>query len=150
MNRPDLHPFHPDMPSEGWGLDPWQGQAPVDDARRSRFFPASDLDRQKASHTARGGRQVVHYVESELPNVVNAACQAAVDAGAQLYARGTSLFRPVTIEHGTITGGVRRKEGATMLVPVDKPALVELLTALMDWRRYDARRRVDDPWKPIS
>lgn len=44
MNRPDLHPFHPDMPSEGWGLDPWQGQAPVDDARRSRFFPASDLD----------------------------------------------------------------------------------------------------------
>ena len=95
-------------------------------------------------------RRVVHFVESELPNVVNLACQAAVDASAPLYARSTALFRPVSIEHGTITGGVRRKEGATVLVPVDKPALVELLTALMDWRRYDARRRVEDPWKPIS
>lgn len=104
----------------------------------------------KATSAAPASRQVIHYVESELPNVVNAACQAAVDAGAQLYARGTALFRPVTIEHGTIMGGVRRKEGATILVPVDKPALVELFTALMDWRRYDARRRVDDPWKPIS
>ncbi|MEZ0170762.1 hypothetical protein [Microvirga sp. TS319] len=68
-------------------------------------------------------------------------------ADAQLYARGTSLVRPVTIYGTTTSRGVKRAEGATVLVPVEKPALVEVLTSLIDWQRFDGRKT---DWKPVA
>lgn len=92
-------------------------------------------------------RPVIQHVDCELPHIVNVASQAAVSAGAQLYARGTSLVRPVTILNATASRGMRRAEGSTVLVPVEKSSLVEILTSLIDWRRYDARK---DDWKPVA
>ncbi|HEV2897371.1 MAG TPA: hypothetical protein VGX71_05920 [Pseudaminobacter sp.] len=87
-----------------------------------------------------GKRPVIQYVDSELPRCVTLACQAVVDAGAPIYARGTSLVRPVHIPTTTSGNGVSRVEGATVLVPVDKAALVEIFTMLIDWKKWDARK----------
>ncbi len=90
-------------------------------------------------------RPVIKHVDCELPTVVNMACAAAVRAGAHLYGRGTSLTRPVTIQTAAALRGVMHAEGTTVLVTVDKPALVEILTSLIDWRRYDGRKGDDKP-----
>lgn len=100
-----------------------------------------------ASPLAFKRRQVIQHVDCELPHIVNMASEAAVNAGAQLYARGTSLVRPVTILNATASRGIKRAEGSTVLVPVEKSSLVEILTSLIDWRRYDARK---DDWKPVA
>ncbi|AWC21800.1 hypothetical protein CO731_01253 [Aminobacter sp. MSH1] len=92
-------------------------------------------------HAPSGARRpVIQYVESELPLCVTLACKAAVDAGAPIFARGTSLVRPVHIDTTTHTGGVSRVEGATVLVPVDKAALVDIFTALIDWQKWNDRK----------
>lgn len=88
----------------------------------------------------RNKRPVLQYVESELPVIVTLACQAAFDAGAPIYARGTSLVRPVHVTTTTHANGVTRVEGATVLVPVDKAALVDILTTLIEWKKWDARK----------
>lgn len=46
MNRPDLHPFHPDMPLPGQPFSPAADRQPRsgNEERLSRFMPASDLD----------------------------------------------------------------------------------------------------------
>ncbi|RWE97364.1 MAG: hypothetical protein EOS43_20515 [Mesorhizobium sp.] len=88
----------------------------------------------------RNKRPVLQYVESELPLIVTLACRAVVDVGAPIYARGTSLVRPVHITTTTHANGVSRVEGATVLVPVDKAALVDILTTLIDWQKWDARK----------
>ncbi|GLS30560.1 putative DNA primase/helicase [Mesorhizobium albiziae] len=90
--------------------------------------------------TRDGARPVIQYIESELPRCVTQACQAAVDAAAPIYARGTSLVRPVHIATTTHANDVRRIEGATVLVPVDKAALVEIFTTLIDWKKWDMRK----------
>ncbi len=43
MNQLDLHPFHPDMPSEG-RIANFNDQDQASTPRQSRFFPAADLD----------------------------------------------------------------------------------------------------------
>lgn len=90
-------------------------------------------------------RPVIQYVDCKLPQIVNKACETVVQNGAPLYARGTSLVRPVVIPHATAHRDAKRTEGTTVLVPVDKPSLVETLTALIDWRKYDARKGDDRP-----
>jgi hypothetical protein len=44
MNQPDLHPFHPDRPSDGRNGGFNDGQDQATKPRQSRFFPAADLD----------------------------------------------------------------------------------------------------------
>jgi putative DNA primase/helicase len=92
-------------------------------------------------------RRVIQYADFELPRIVDMACDEAVKSGAELYARGTSLVRPVTVDSTTAGRGVKRAEGATVLVPVEKPALVEILTKVIGWQRWDGRR---DDWKPVA
>ncbi len=92
-------------------------------------------------------RPVIQYVECELPNIVTMAADVASGAGAQLYARGTSLVRPVTIHSGIASRGIMRAEGSTVLVPVERSSLVEILTGIIDWRRFDGRK---EDWKPVA
>jgi putative DNA primase/helicase len=66
-----------------------------------------------------------------------------------IYARGTALFQPATLEQPGSPGAIRRAAGATILVPVTKAALVEVATLQIDWRRYDERRKEGEKWKPI-
>jgi putative DNA primase/helicase len=94
-------------------------------------------------------RPLLRYVDTQLPQIVDTACNIAVNSRAEIYARGTSLFRPVRIERPTRIGSLMRMEGATILVPIDKPALVDMLTALIDFRKYDSRL-ARDPWKPVA
>ncbi len=91
-------------------------------------------------------RPIIEYVDCELPRIVNMACKALVDAGVPLYSRDTALVRPVTIR-GTARGNLVRSDGVTILVPVTKAGLVEILTAAIDWRRFDGRK---GEFKPVS
>ena len=97
--------------------------------------------------TAPTNRPVIQYQESELPGIVDAACRALVEADAEVYARGTSLARPVRLSSAGRNKGIKRGQGATILVPIDETALVEILTSNVEWRRYDGR---SDKWKPIA
>jgi putative DNA primase/helicase len=94
-------------------------------------------------------RPALVYVETQLPQVVERACSIAVQRGAEIYARGTSLFRPVRIERSARIGAVMRMEGTTVLVPIDKPALVEMLTANIDFRKFSPRSESRDP-RPVA
>ncbi|WEO63545.1 hypothetical protein [Rhizobium rhizogenes] len=102
---------------------------------------------EKVQSLAFKRRPVIQHVDCELPNIVTMAADAATNAGAELYARGTSLVRPVTIHSATASRGIKRSEGSTVLVPVEKSSLVEILTGLIDFRRYDARK---DDWKQVA
>lgn len=92
-------------------------------------------------------RTLIQHIDCELPHIVNMACAAAVNAGVALYGRGTSLVRPVMIREQHAARGVHRVEGSTILVPVEKSALVEVLTSAIEWRRYDGR---SEKWKPVA
>lgn len=114
--------------------------------------PAGSLGRTRGHKTdgailSSQPKPAIQYVDCELPRIVNMACEEAVKSGASLYARGTSLVRPVTIYSTATSRGVKRAEGATVLVPVEKPALVEILTSLIDWQRFDGRKT---DWKPVA
>lgn len=91
--------------------------------------------------------RVIRYVESELPTIVDMACEMLVEANVRLYARGTSLFRPIRLAGSGEAKRIRRGQGAAILVPVDETALVEILTTAIEWRKYDGRK---DIWKPIA
>lgn len=90
-------------------------------------------------------RTIIQYLESELPVIVDMACQALIEAEVKVYARGTSLARPVRLAGAGQAKHIRRGQGATILVPVDETALVEILTSAIEWRKFDAR---GDKWKP--
>lgn len=123
------------------------------EARETPAIPAGPLARddgstqETAALVRQSRRKVIQYVDCELPRMVNMASEAAVMDGAPLYARGTSLVRPISIQTAAASRGIKRAEGSTVLVPVEKPALVEILTDLIDWRRYDGRK---DAWKPVA
>ncbi|MDT3377418.1 hypothetical protein RNI52_08805 [Labrys neptuniae] len=89
----------------------------------------------------------IKYIPSELPLMVDLACKAALKAGVAVYARGTSLVRPVVIPSAEMSGHMKRPEGATILVTVDKAALVEILTETADWRRAPSKEGKE--WTPI-
>jgi putative DNA primase/helicase len=92
-------------------------------------------------------RPVIQYLESELPAIVDNACQALIDAEVKVYARGTSLARPVRLASAGQAKRIKRGQGATILVPIDETALVEILTGSIEWRKYDGR---SDKWKPMA
>jgi putative DNA primase/helicase len=94
----------------------------------------------------RGNRPVIDYVDAALHLVVDLACRALVDTGAPLYARGTSLVKPVTLAAPASVGGVARLEGSVVLVPVGKTVLVEMLTCHARFRKYS----VDGKEREIS
>lgn len=147
-----------DAVEDGWSKDqidafmratvkPWQPDDPEPGGDPRLEPPIATLDDVPAPK--QGNRPMIYYVDAELPTVVNEACRAVASAEVDLYARGTGLFRPVKIDTPAL-GRVSRVEGATILVPVSKPALVEIFTAYIDWRKYDSRLKASAPWKPVS
>lgn len=135
---------HPDDPGPTPGDNPTPASY-VAPRRRHEPEPG-DADDTVAHLTRQANRPVIPYVDCELPRIVDMACRALVEAGAQIYSRDTSLVRPVAIR-GTARGNLMRSDGVTILVPVTKAGLVELLTAVINWQRYDARK---GDYKPIS
>lgn len=95
---------------------------------------------------AKGG-VLIQFVDAMLPDIVDRAMQALVDAGVEVFARGSQLVRPVTVAPAGQRIGVTRRESSVLLVPVEEHGLTELLTRNISWRKFDARR---DDWKPIS
>lgn len=103
--------------------------------------------REQTARPAPSNRPEIKYAEAQLPEIVDRAAQALVDADAGIYARGTALARVVRLDRADVTDGIARAEGAVTIVPVDKPALVEELTRSIGWLRYD--KRVED-WKNVA
>lgn len=108
------------------------------DGEAARFTSASEITEPLAGTK----RPSITYQDSELPYMVNRACEAAMDAGAPLYGRGIGLFRPVKISAPPEPepGKIARADGATILVPVDDTALTEILTSVINWQRYNDRK----------
>ena len=86
------------------------------------------------------GRAQIVYAEGQLPEVVDQAEQALlrVPGLPRLYQRGGMLIRIVR-RAPTSARRIHRAPGSLALIPVDAPALVELLTEAADWLRTDKR-----------
>ncbi|MCF4099917.1 hypothetical protein [Maritalea mediterranea] len=80
-------------------------------------------------------RPVIQYIDSELPKVVSKAMKALVESRAPIFARGTSLVRPVIIQQPQNS----TLDGVAILVSFNKIALVEMLTEIIEWQRWDGR-----------
>ncbi|MFZ5556814.1 MAG: hypothetical protein ACOZDY_08870 [Pseudomonadota bacterium] len=91
-------------------------------------------------------RPTIDWIEGELPQIVDAAEAALIAGGESIYQRAGQLVRVVRREAHTART-FRRAAGALGLVPVDTASLVETLTRLADWRRWDRR---SDAWRPAN
>jgi putative DNA primase/helicase len=102
-------------------------------------------------------RPTVRVTAGKLPYAADRAERALLESKAGVYARGTSLVRVVTLAPiGTSTEGITRPAGASVIVPFDRPSLVDVLTRIAQFEKWDGRmsgRSAATPkgdWKPID
>jgi putative DNA primase/helicase len=73
-----------------------------------------------------------------------------IDAGVQIYRRGSKLVRPVTEEVSASDG---RKTRAAALLEVSEVFMRDLLCQHMDWQKWDERKKVDEhdeKWRNVD
>lgn len=99
----------------------------------SRHATGENLDQMQSDAIT---RPLLDFVGSELPRIVDRAMETMLLAKASVYARGTSLVRPVYIPSA---GCIGHGSGTTILVPLDRAALIETLTGLIRWQKYNSR-----------
>jgi hypothetical protein len=95
--------------------------------------------RQKVRNdVAAGGRPVIQIVGGELPAIVDAAEGALlVDNGPALYQRGGVLVRILRSGAETVRQWLKRKEGSPVIRVVEPSYLVERLTSVAIWLRFN-------------
>jgi hypothetical protein len=81
-------------------------------------------------------RPRIRFVAGALPNVLDKAEQALLDAKLSLYQRGPFIVRPGRV---MVTVSEQRTAAAQSILPVEDHALVELMTQAADWERFDRR-----------
>lgn len=69
----------------------------------------------------------------KLPELVTAAEDALIHAEVPIFQRGGSLVRTVRAPALTLRDIYRRAEGVLMLLPIEVPNLVEILTRVANW-----------------
>jgi len=82
------------------------------------------------------GLPLIQVVAGELHNVVTAAEDAILKAGEPIYQRGHALVRPATREVPAARG---RTTLAAGLAEMTAHALMDVLSRVAEWEKYDAR-----------
>ncbi len=77
-----------------------------------------------------------------LPQIVDQAEEALIAARAGVYQRGDMLTRVARVDVSQEEGGLRRAEGATILVQVREHWLLEQMARSATWLRPTANRLV--------
>lgn len=93
-------------------------------------------ERPKREERRATGLPLITVEAGELHTMATAAENAILAAGVAIYQRGNNLVRPVTREAAASHG---RTTLAAGLSEVTIPVLVDVLSAVADWERYDAR-----------
>jgi hypothetical protein len=93
-------------------------------------------------------RPVIRVVPGQLPEVVNTAEQALLQANLGIYRRGTVLVRVGSVP---VTVGQEREFSTQRMLEVEDHALVEAMTQAAQWESYDKRSKrwvaIDAPLK---
>ena len=89
---------------------------------------------------------LIEYREGELHNIVDQAERAIIDSREQIYQRGSSIVRVVRRD-AISARRFKRAAGAMGLVMVEPAYLVDLLTRIARWMRWDKRTNA---WRSIN
>lgn len=96
----------------------------------------------------RGGRPCIKWIEGELPRIVSDAESALLKAGLRLYQRAGSVVRVIERDIPSVRNYGQRSS-ALSTTTVDTPWLIETLTRVAHWERWDKRiedfRRINCP-----
>jgi hypothetical protein len=96
-------------------------------------------------------RPLIRFVAGKLPQVLDQAEQALLQAKLGLYQRGAAIVRPGRV---VVTVTQQRKTTADRILEVEDHALVEMMTQAAEWERYDGRSgewvTIDAPMKVAS
>lgn len=93
-----------------------------------------------------GALPLIECRDGELPRMVDEAEAALLKGSVRLFQRTGMLVRVVKREASTVRQ-FKRPPGSLGLLMVDKPHLVESLTRVALWRRWDAK---SDTWRRIN
>jgi hypothetical protein len=92
-------------------------------------------------------RPLIRVIAGQLPDVADRAERILIDQ-AMGYRRGISLVRVVSFESSSASrDGIRRAPDASVIVPFDRPALVDGITRAAKIEKFDGR---SESWKPID
>ncbi len=94
----------------------------------------------------KNGFPIIDWREGELPRVVDEAEAALLAGDVPIFQRTGMLVRVVTRQASSVRL-FRRPPGSLGLVMVDKSHLVETLTRVATWRRWDTR---SEGWRRIN
>lgn len=101
-------------------------------------------DRKNPDANRKDGRPTIKLYAGFLPDTVNKAEGALIQAGLGFYQRGSMVVRPAMVPVA-ISGG--RQIDAARLVAVKTHHMAEAFTRAAQWERYDARA---EEWLPTD
>lgn len=92
-------------------------------------------------------RPLIRVIAGQLPDAADRAERVLIEQSVG-YRRGTSLVRVVSFESsGTSRDGIKRAPGASVIVPFDRPALVDGITRAAKIEKFDGR---SESWKSVD
>jgi putative DNA primase/helicase len=92
-------------------------------------------------------RPLIRVIAGQLPDAADRAERVLIDRSAG-YRRGTSLVRVVSFESsGASSDGIKRAPEASVIVPFDRPALIDGITRAAKIEKFDGR---SESWKSID
>jgi hypothetical protein len=109
-----------------------------------KWLKVADLNDPKFLSGDAPVRPLIRFIAGELPEVLDQAEQALLQADLGLYQRGTLIVRPGQV---LVTVSEQRVVSAQSILEVGDHAMVEMMTRAAAWERYDARSK---EWVPID
>lgn len=85
-------------------------------------------------------RPLIRWEQGKLPEVVDAAESALVEAGIRIYQRAGFLVRVVQRDTPSVRNYKRRPPGTLGILNVDTPYLVESMTRAARWEKWNSRK----------
>ncbi len=121
-------------------IDPKYGiSAHILDQNNSLASAKREIAKAQAYLVENGGKKPeILVLPGRLPDAVNKAEQALIDAGAPVYQRFDSLVRIVKLPDGNGEDGIRRDNGALILKPVVSAWLRERYAMVASWAKFNA------------
>jgi hypothetical protein len=129
--------FRPKWDERHYGDGRTYGEATI----ASAIAACTEAVGTKTHATSKGGLPTIKIVAGELQRAVNDG-EAALLAARNfdpLYQRGGVLVRVVRLEAETVRRGFKRGGGALVIQVVEVPALLERLTTVAVWMKWDGR-----------
>lgn len=103
--------------------------------------PLDDVTATESDSAVDGTRPAIYIRPGELREAVDQAEKALIDSTEEVFFRDRQLVRVARLDKRT--GPIARDLGAPVVVPVEPAHLVETLTAVAEFYKYDARRQTD-------